>query len=141
MIEPNTERKTKAQHQKLANLLGKGVPVSKAMVQAGWSENQAAKGWSKVPQAVLTALPKSAQRLVALGRDTDKETRRHIVRGRLLDNSLKGKDGGSMSAKILGSETELNMWQPDIQAGLVVLTVPQSVIDRKADLLKDEPEL
>src|SRR5436309_2139548 len=113
--EPSTERKTKAQHQKLANLLGKGVPVTKAMVQAGWSENQAAKGWSKVPQAVLTALPKSAQRLAALGRDTDKDTRKHIIRGRLLENALRGKDGGAMSAKILGSDTELNLWTPEFQ--------------------------
>ena len=33
-----------AQYKKLANLLGQNVPVSEAMVKAGWSEQQAPAG-------------------------------------------------------------------------------------------------
>ena len=128
------ERKTDAQRNKLGDLLGKGVPVTKAMVQAGWSESQAAKGWAKVSNAVINTLPKTAQRLATLGR-TDKETRRDLIRGRLLDNTLRGKDGGAQSAKILGSDTELSLWQPDVQQGLIVIQMPQQAIDRKAELL------
>src|SRR5262249_26834832 len=129
----NKQRKTKEQHRKLASLLAKGIPVTKAMVQAGWSETQAAKGWAKVPDAVINSLPRSAQRLISLGRGTDKETRKDIVRGRLIDNALKGKDGGAMSAKILGQDSELNMFVPELQQGLIVLNLPQNVNAR--DLL------
>jgi hypothetical protein len=139
-MEHSTKHKTKAQHQKLADLLGKGVPVSKAMVQAGWSGNQALKGYSKVPEAVLKLMPKRARSLIALGRTTQPGDMRALVHGRLIDNVTKGHDKGAQSAKILGSSRDLNMWQADFQAGLVVITVPQSVIDNKAELLKDEPE-
>jgi len=98
------------------------------------------KGWEAVPDKVLAQLPKKAQRLVALGKSADKETRKHIVRGRLLENAIHGKDGGAMSAKILGSDSELNMWTPDMQMGVVVLTTPQWVIDHKAELLADDPD-
>jgi hypothetical protein len=134
------KRKTPQQHKKLASLLAQDVPVGEALREAGWSERQSMKGWQAVPDKVLAQLPKKAQRLVALGKSADKETRKHIVRGRLLENAIHGKDGGAMSAKILGSDSELNMWQPDIQAGLVVLTAPQWAIDRKAELLAPDED-
>jgi hypothetical protein len=59
----------------------------------------------------------------------DPQTRRKLVRGRLVDNVIKGKDGGAMSAKILGYDSELNMWQPELNQGLVITSVPQSAID------------
>ena len=52
---------------------------------------------------------------------------------------VKGKDGGAQSAKILGSDKELGMWQPDMQAGLVVIgELPQSYDDRVKALLSEE---
>jgi hypothetical protein len=69
----------------------------------------------------------------------DPQTRRKLVRGRLIDN-VNGKDGGSMSAKILGSDSELNMWQPEFQQGLVIINVPQSAIDHKAEILNAPEE-
>ena len=134
------KRKTPQQHRKLASLLAQDVPVGEALREAGWSERQSMKGWEAVPDKVLAQLPKKAQRLVALGKSADKETRKHIVRGRLLENAIHGKDGGAMSAKILGSDSELNMWTPDFQTGLIVLNVPQSILDNKAQLLADDPD-
>ena len=134
------KRKTPQQYKKLGSLLAMDTPVGEALRAAGWSQRQSMKGWDAVPDRVLAQLPKKAQRLVALGKNTDKNTRKHIVRGRLLQNAIQGKDGGAMSAKILGSDSELNMWQPDIQAGLVVLTMPQSMLDRKAELLAPDPD-
>jgi hypothetical protein len=58
-----------------------------------------------------------------------------------VDNIVKGKDGGAMSAKILGSDTELNLWQQDFQQGLIVLQAPQWAIDNKAKLLADPEEV
>ena len=134
------KRKTPQQHKKLASLLAQEVPVGEALREAGWSERQSMKGWQAVPDRVVAQLPKKAKQLVALGKNTDKDTRKHIIRGRLLQNAIQGKDGGAMSAKILGSDTELNLWTPEFQQGLIVLTVPQSIIDRKAELLADNPE-
>ena len=72
-------------------------------------------------------LPAKGKRLMDLG-SVDPQTRRKLVRGRLVDNVIKGKDGGSMSAKILGSDSELNMWVPEQNQGLVIINVPQSAI-------------
>ena len=132
-------RKTPAQHKKLANLLGKGVPISKAMVQAGWSETQAAKGYKKIPEAVLKMLPKSARSLITLGKTTEPDDMRALVHGRLIRNVTQGTDKGAQSAKILGSSRDLNMWTPDMQMGVIVLQMPQAMLDRKAEMLK-EPE-
>jgi hypothetical protein len=131
--------KTPAQHKKLASLLAQDVPVGEALREAGWSELQAKKGWDAVPDKVIVKLPKKAQRLMALGK-TDKESRKYLVRGRLVENVLKGKDGGAMSAKILGSDNELSMWQPEYQQGLIILQAPQWAIDHKKELLADDPE-
>jgi len=133
------KRKTPAQHKKLASLLAQEVPVGEALREAGWSERQSMKGWGAVPDKVLVKLPKKAQRLIALGK-TDKETRKHLVRGRLVENTIKGRDGGAQSAKILGSDTELNLWTPEFQQGLIILQAPQSLIDNKAKLLAEVTE-
>jgi len=130
------KRKTTAQRAKLAQLLSNDTPVGEALVAAGWSPTQASKGWQAVPDAVLVKLPKKAQKLIALGQ-TNKETRKHLVRGRLLENTISGKDGGAMSAKILGSDTELNLWTPEFQQGIIILQTPQSAINNKERLLED----
>ena len=132
------KRKTPKQHKKLGQLLAQDVPVGEALREAGYSERQAMKGWAAVPDKVFVTLPKKAQRLMALGK-TDKESRKNLVRGRLVENVLKGKDGGAMSAKILGSDTELNLWTPEFQQGLVVIQMPQFAIENK-DKLLNEPE-
>ena len=133
------KRKTPQQHKKLGQLLAQDVPVGEALREAGYSERQAMKGWAAVPDKVFVTLPKKAQRLMALGK-TDKESRKNLVRGRLVENVVHGKDGGSMSAKILGSDTELNLWTPEFQQGLIVLTCPQSAIENKDKLLNEAKE-
>src|SRR5438094_390166 len=114
------KRKTPRQHAKLASLLGNGTPVGEALQAVGYAPRAVQKGWSAVPDVVLSQLPKKAHKLLALG-GTDKDIRKKIIRGRLMENTLSGKDGGAMSAKILGSDSELNMWQPDMQVGLIIL--------------------
>jgi len=42
-----------------------------------------------------------------------------------------------MSAKILGSDTELNMWQPELNQGVIILQAPREAIERKEELLRD----
>jgi hypothetical protein len=47
------------------------------------------KGWEAVPDRVLAQLPRKAKQLVALGKNTDKDTRKHLIRGRLLQNAIQ----------------------------------------------------
>src|SRR5215470_7728550 len=109
-------RKTEAQHKKLAGLLAgpvskKEITIQEALLDSGYSELQSRKGLAAVPDTVLRMLPRNAKRLIKLGA-IDPKVQEHLVRGRLADNVIKGKDGGAMSAKILGSDKRLSMWQP-----------------------------
>lgn len=131
------KRKSAAQHAQLARLLAQDTPVGEALRAAGWSERQSAKGWEAVPDAVLVKLPAKAKRLIALGK-SDKDTRRNLVRGRLVSNTITGKDGGAQSAKILGSDKELSMWEAESQTGVVVLQTPQYALDHKKELLGED---
>lgn len=135
-------QKTPEQYAKLAELLGANTPVCQALEQAGWSKNQALKGWQKVPAVVIAMLPKPMQKLIDLGRKTNPDDRRNLVLGRLVENVTTGTDKGAMSAKILGSERDLNMWQPDQLAGVIILgNLPQGMQSQKGDLLKPPADL
>jgi len=89
-----------------------------------------------VPDAVFLKLPKKAKRLVALGR-IETDTRRDLVRGRLVSNTITGTDKGAMSAKIVGSDRELNLWEPESQ----ILQKPQIALDHKRELLGEDGEV
>jgi hypothetical protein len=137
--------KVTARHKKLASLLGDGAAVGAAMIEAGYSKQAAAQGWAKVPKVVLGILPKKAKKLITLGREIGKDDRRAMVLGRLMENTTQGKDGGAMSAKILGSDRELNMWQPDSQTGLIVLNAPNWTEEQMKQMMTppvdlDKPE-
>jgi hypothetical protein len=132
-------KQKRKQYPDMAKKLAKGLRPRDVLLEAGYSETQAAKGWSAVPDGVKLLLPGKGKRLMNLG-SVDPQTRRKLVRGRLVDNVIKGKDGGSMSAKILGSDSELNMWVPEQNQGLVIINVPQSAIDHKAEILNAAEE-
>ena len=127
-------RKTQAQHAKLAKLLDAGTPVCSALEQAGWSKSQASKGSVKIPKAVYGMLSRKAQSLIRLGREIGKDDRKALIRGRLAENISQGKDGGAMSAKILGSDSELNMWTNENQVGVIVLNPPNMSEEQWAKL-------
>ena len=132
-------KQKRKQYPDMAKKLAKGIRPKDVLLSAGYSETQASKGWAAVPDGVKLLLPAKGKRLMNLG-SVDPQTRRKLVRGRLVDNVIKGKDGGSMSAKILGSDSELNMWVAEQNQGLVVISVPQSAIDNKAQILSAAEE-
>jgi hypothetical protein len=132
-------KQKRKQYPDMAKKLAKGIRPRDVLLEAGYSETQASKGWAAVPDGVKLLLPAKGKRLMNLG-SVDPQTRRKLVRGRLVDNVIKGKDGGSMSAKILGSDSELNMWQPELNQGLVIISVPQSAIANKAEILNGQEE-
>jgi hypothetical protein len=132
-------KQKRKQYPEMAKKLAKGLRPRDVLLDAGYSETQASKGWAAVPDGVKLLLPAKGKRLMNLG-SVDPQVRRKLVRGRLVENIIKGKDGGAMSAKILGSDSELNMWQQEFQQGVIVLNVPQSAIVNKAEMLNAPEE-
>jgi hypothetical protein len=133
------KHKTAEQRAKLLQLLKAKTPVCEALRECGYSEYAASQGWDRVPQRVLARLPKDSIEMAELGK-VDKDLRKNLIRGRLITNLLEGKDGGAMSAKILGSESELNMWTPDTQVGVIVLNTPDSFAAKRNELLSDNSQ-
>jgi hypothetical protein len=133
-------RKTPEQDKILADALAEGMPIGKALLKAGYSRRQSLKGMAAVPERVLKILPKKAQRLMNLAKLTAPEQQRDLVIGRLVDNITKGNDKAVQSAKALGGTRDNNLFTPDMQMGVIVLTMPQWAVDKKAELLADDPE-
>jgi hypothetical protein len=132
--------KQKRKHYpEMAKKLAKGLRPRDVLLEAGYSETQASKGWAAVPDGVKLLLPAKGKRLMKLG-SVDPQVRRKLLLGRLVDNVMEGKDGGAMSAKILGSDRELNLWTPEQNQGVIVIQVPQSAIDNKAAMLNAPEE-
>ncbi len=132
-------KQKRKQYPEMAKKLARGIRLRDVLLDAGYGETQASKGWAAVPEGVKLLLPAKGKRLMNLG-SVDPQTRRKLVRGRLVDNVIKGKDGGSMSAKILDSESDINMWTPEFQQGLVIINVPRSAVDHKAEILNAPEE-
>jgi|SRR5262252_4214220 len=127
-------RKTEAQHKKLAGLLAgpvskKEMTIQEALLDSGYSELQAKKGLAAVPDTVLRMLPRNAKRIIKLG-SIDPQTQEKIARGRLLENALKGKDAGSISAHRLGQDKRVNMWTLETQNNVLILQAPRVDIDK-----------
>lgn len=133
-----TERQVKLADE-LMKIELPGHSIKKALMDAGYCESQANQGWAGVPKKVVQLIARKGARLVEFG-TIDAETQEKLVRGRLVQNVIRGSDKGVLSAKALGSDKRVNMFQADIQAGVVVIQMPSSVIEQKAKLLQDDPE-
>ena len=85
-------------------------------------------------------------RYVEMGEKLTVEKQQNAIRGRLYENVILGVDKAVQSAKALGADKRVSMWQPDSQVGLVVLQ-PPPVRDIKHPVpllepkfIDDEPE-
>jgi len=74
---------------------------------------------------VRAELKTLGRKYIEIGRDLSPEDQEAMVRGRLAENTVLGTDKGVLSAKQLGADKRVAMWQPDSQVGLVVLQAPQ----------------
>lgn len=128
-------------HYKLAeglnNMESSGDSLKKVLMDAGYSESTAMRGWEAVPNRALKLLSRKGLRLKALG-EIDAATQEKLVRGRLVYNTIKGSDKGVLSAKALGSDKRINMFAPDIQTGIIVLQSPTPALDNKQKLLAED---
>lgn len=123
----DTSRKSNAQIKTFAEKMVEGCSIRESMMAAGYSEKQANKGKRAINKRMLKAMAAEGYKLADLAKQFTTKDLGDIAIGRLVTNAMIGKDGGAISAKTLGSHRDLNLWQPDNQAGVIVLQVPQSI--------------
>ena len=141
-------------HRKVARALRRGVTDREALLEAGYSEASASKGITRmqreVPalaQAIQEESMKQARELIAQqARRLNKEELEQLVEAVLVRNSLNGegdKKGSSYAAKLLGSLSRVNLFEPDMSVNPLFLSVPPEWKDRyslpEAEA-KDQPD-
>jgi hypothetical protein len=98
------------------------------MLKAGYSPTTAKRGKAALSKPLLAALASESAKLAELGKLLSPEQQENLVRGRLALNTIQGKDNGTQSAKLLGSDKRVGMFTPDHLTGVIVLQCPASVI-------------
>jgi hypothetical protein len=116
---------TPAMAEKAAEALARGLTPTEALREAGYPPSTVKGGKRGINRAIRAELKRIGGRYIEMGRDLSPEDQENIVRGRLLENVILGTDKGVQSAKQLGSDKRISMWQPDSQVGLVVLKAPE----------------
>jgi hypothetical protein len=118
--------KNAQQHQEFARAYVAGAPLNRALVLAGYSPKQAKKGMMIVNRSkgLRQALSAHGRLLAELGGNITAQQQENLVRGRLILNTIRGTDNGTPSAKALGSEKRVSMWQAESHGDVVVLQAP-----------------
>lgn len=103
-------------------LLTGGKSAKDALLAAGFGEGTAKHGMGtfrnspalqKALSAAITSLPPSAL--------PSAQQRATLVRFKLLENILEGRDKAVVSLKLAGQDRELNLWAAENQVGIVVI--------------------
>lgn len=120
-INTNNQGKTPEQYKQAAKDIAEGKSIYKSLKDNGWSEGQAKKGRASLSGPILSELKKQGVVLMKIGKEASLEDQKNLVLGRLITNVAAGTDGGSASAKLLGSQKDLNMFTPENAQGQIVI--------------------
>ena len=136
-------RKSKVteKHREVARGLRRGLSGRQALLEAGYSESSAQKGVTDMQkhtpalaQAIHEESMKQARELIAKqDHSLSKIELEQLVEAVLIRNSLDGegdKKGSSYAAKLLGSLSRVNLFEPDISVGVLAMQVPEEWKDR-----------
>lgn len=110
--------------KKAAEGLARGMSPRQALLQAGFGMSTANSGRRGINKMVRAELKTLGRKYIEIGRDLSPEDQEAMVRGRLAENTIIGTDKGVLSAKQLGADKRVAMWQPDSQVGMVILQAP-----------------
>ncbi len=133
--------KVKSKHRQVASALRRGATDREALLEAGYSAASAKKGITnmqrEVPalaQAIHDESMKQARELISQqGRKLNKEELEQLVEAVLVRNSINGEGeqkGSSYAAKLLGSLSRVNLFEPDTTFSVLSLQVPAEWKDR-----------
>ena len=120
-------QKPAQQLRTFAQAVRNGDSLQNAMLKAGYSPTTAKRGKAALSKPMLAALASESAKLAELGKLLSPEQQENLVRGRLALNTIQGKDNGTQSAKLLGSDKRVGMFTPDQLTGVIVLQVPASL--------------
>ncbi len=122
-------------HRQVASALRRGATDREALLEAGYSEATSRKGiidvQKRVPalaQAIHDESMQQARELIAQQSHTlSKVEMEQLVEAVLMRNALNGegdKKGSSYAAKLLGSLSRVNLFEPDMSVNPLFLSVP-----------------
>ncbi|MCH6553787.1 MAG: hypothetical protein IH793_06465 [Acidobacteria bacterium] len=128
-------------HREVARALRRGATDREALLEAGYSEATSRKGiidvQKRVPalaQAIHDESMQQARELIAKqDHSLSKAEMEQLVEAVLIRNSLDGegdKKGSSYAAKLLGSLSRVNLFEPDMSVNPIFMTVPAEWRDR-----------
>ena len=143
-MEPRRNGHPIPDHRKAARryLCGDKTQFS-ALTGAGYSPKQARKGLIATLQTsgpLREAFENEINKLVKLSEILPlPHERANLVRVRLLMNVLSGKDAAVQSAKLLGQDKEVAMWEPEQSAG-VAISVSNCPSEWRSTYILDKPD-
>jgi hypothetical protein len=111
-------------HIRVAEELGKGASISKAMVAAGYGKARANRGTRALPLGVLDQMAKQGQSFAKLGRLFKPEQRADIGRGALLQNVFSGKDRAARSIELMLRDNAVGVLKNDSTAVNIQINLP-----------------
>jgi hypothetical protein len=94
------------------------------MLDAGYSQSIANMGREGIPKGVMDQLASAGERFRSLGRQFKPEDRADIVRGKLVENVLLGKDSATKSLELLGKDIAVGIFKSDSTAVNVQINLP-----------------
>lgn len=94
------------------------------MLEAGYSEGKAGMGKAGLPVGVINQLASDGERYIKLGKQFSPDHRANIVRGKLLENVLFGKDSATKSLELLGKDIAVGIFKSDSTAVNVQINLP-----------------
>ena len=128
-------------HRTVARALRRGVTDREALLEAGYSEATSRKGiidvQKRVPalaQAIHEESMQQARELIAKqDHSLSKAELEQLVEAVLIRNSLDGegdRKGSSYAAKLLGSLSRVNLFEPDVSVNPIFMNIPAEWRDR-----------
>ena len=133
--------KVTERHRKVARALRRGTTDREALLEAGYSEATSRKGiidmQKRTPalaQAIHDETMQQARELIAKqDHSLSKAELEQVVETALVRNTLHGegdRKGSSYAAKLLGSLSRVNLFEPDVSVNPLFLSVPPEWRDR-----------
>ena len=126
------QSEVKKRASKVAKLIvRKGMKVSHAMQEAGFSKTQSRKGFPELLRkpAMRKALEKETKKFSAeMGTLPGATERAKMIRWRLTKNILAGDDKAVASCKLAGLDKEVRLFEPENQAGYIVVNVQSNFL-------------
>lgn len=117
--------------KRFAEAMVRGATIEEAALRAGYSQSVAKRGKAGISKACLeahqAAVKKEVQKLAQIGEGVTAQQQENLVRGKLVQNVVEGKDEAPQSLKMLGQDRRVNMFTPESATGIVIIEAPKNL--------------